>query len=539
MSDFNIRQIAKLSELRKEGINPYPNNFPKPSSLENIISEVNEQSQCELASGRWSTHPFIVTGRLRFKNAMGKLGFGRIESEGNKIQFCVRKNILSEEGFKIWKKLDLGDLVWLKAGLMRTRTGELTLDVKEIRLYAKCIEGMPDKVAGLTDPETRQRMRYLDLIVNDESRKTFKARFEIIKYVRRFLEDSGFVEVETPTLQSIPGGATAKPFITHHNALDSDLYMRVAPELYLKRLIVGGFEKVFEIGKNFRNEGLSTKHNPEFTMVEFYQAHSTYRELMKLTQNMITDLAFKISNDLAASSPMAQKTTLTTKGLRLASMAGVRVSGGAGKLPYGNHTIEFDKWGEATYEEVLKRVGVKDPWHIESYADFFEKTHWPELYKSLRDLGEIGRVAIAGDELIGKLQQLVFDEHVEPQLINPTFITHYPTEISPLARKNDNDPRVTDRFELFIAGMEIANGFSELNDPVDQAERFSFQAQKKADGDDEAMFFDEDYIKALSYGMPPTAGEGIGIDRLVMLMTNTQSIKDVILFPAMKSKGEV
>jgi lysyl-tRNA synthetase class 2 len=422
---------------------------------------------------------------------MGKLGFGRIESEGHKIQFCVRRNILGDDQFKIWKKLDLGDWVWLKAGLMRTRTGELTLDVKEIRLYAKCIEGMPDKAAGVTDQEVRQRQRYLDLIVNEESRRTFRTRFEIVKYIRRFLEDEGFVEVETPTLQSIPGGASAKPFTTHHNALDTDLYMRVAPELYLKRLIVGGFERVFEIGKNFRNEGVSTKHNPEFTMVEFYQAHATYLDLMKLTQNLITDLAFQISGDY-----------------------------GYGKLPYGDLTIDFAKWERISYGDALMKVGVEDPWSIESLRQFIVR------FDSDFNLS-LG---------VGDLQQLIFDRWIEPQLINPTFITHYPTSFSPLARRNDDDPRVTDRFELFIAGSEIANGFSELNDPVDQAERFAIQAQMKADGDDEAMFFDEDYIRALSYGMPPTAGEGIGIDRLVMLLTNSQSIRDVILFPTMKSR---
>jgi lysyl-tRNA synthetase class 2 len=350
---------------------------------------------------------------------------------------------------------------------------------------------MPDKAAGVTDQEVRQRQRYLDLIVNEESRRTFRTRFEIVKYIRRFLEDEGFVEVETPTLQSIPGGASAKPFTTHHNALDTDLYMRVAPELYLKRLIVGGFERVFEIGKNFRNEGVSTKHNPEFTMVEFYQAHATYLDLMKLTQNLITDLAFQISGDY-----------------------------GYGKLPYGDLTIDFAKWERISYGDALMKVGVEDPWSIESLRQFIVR------FDSDFNLS-LG---------VGDLQQLIFDRWIEPQLINPTFITHYPTSFSPLARRNDDDPRVTDRFELFIAGSEIANGFSELNDPVDQAERFAIQAQMKADGDDEAMFFDEDYIRALSYGMPPTAGEGIGIDRLVMLLTNSQSIRDVILFPTMKSR---
>jgi lysyl-tRNA synthetase class 2 len=487
MFDFNNIQLKKLTTLRDMGVNPYPNSLPKPQDLGELISQANELPLLNLPSHA----EFIITGRLRFKNAMGKLGFGRIESEGHKIQFCVRRNILGDDQFKIWKKLDLGDWVWLKAGLMRTRTGELTLDVKEIRLYAKCIEGMPDKAAGVTDQEVRQRQRYLDLIVNEESRRTFRTRFEIVKYIRRFLEDEGFVEVETPTLQSIPGGASAKPFTTHHNALDTDLYMRVAPELYLKRLIVGGFERVFEIGKNFRNEGVSTKHNPEFTMVEFYQAHATYLDLMKLTQNLITDLAFQISGDY-----------------------------GYGKLPYGDLTIDFAKWERISYGDALMKVGVEDPWSIESLRQFIVR------FDSDFNLS-LG---------VGDLQQLIFDRWIEPQLINPTFITHYPTSFSPLARRNDDDPRVTDRFELFIAGSEIANGFSELNDPVDQAERFAIQAQMKADGDDEAMFFDEDYIRALSYGMPPTAGEGIGIDRLVMLLTNSQSIRDVILFPTMKSR---
>jgi lysyl-tRNA synthetase class 2 len=515
MYNFDERQLSKLDTLRENGIEPYPNGLRRPDRID--LDELSEYPIFYL-----NEYPdTVLAGRLLFKNELGKMGFGRIEFEGTRMQFLVRRNTLSEEDWKAWKKLDAGDWVWIHGTFTRTRTGELTLAADSLKLYAKCIEGMPDKVAGVTDPETRQRMRYLDLIVNPESRRTFEARFAIIKYIRRFLEDEGFVEVETPILQTLAGGASAKPFTTHHNALDADLYMRVAPELFLKRLVVGGFERVFEIGKNFRNEGISTKHNPEFTMVEFYRAHATYRDLMKMTQNLLVGLVGRINRErFAGDNEFVQKHVAPYSESFVSSLI----------IPYGDLEIDFGKWGNARYDEMLKRVGVEDPWSIGSFVDFIGRL--PEEEKiSLMSFGDLD-----DDDLLSVLQQWAFDEYVEPQLINPTFVTHYPASISPLARRTDGEPRVTDRFELFIAGSEIANGFSELNDPVDQAERFARQAEMKASGDDEAMFFDEDYIRALSYGMPPTAGEGIGIDRLVMLLTNNQSIRDVIPFPTRKPK---
>jgi lysyl-tRNA synthetase class 2 len=421
---------------------------------------------------------------------MGSMGFGRVNFQGESIQISIKKNEVSPESFSAWKKFDIGDWILVSGYLTRTRTGELTLAAINISLYSKCIQGMPDKVAGLTDTETRHRMRYLDLIVNQDSRKTFEARFKIIKFIRGYLEEFGFYEVETPKLQTIPGGANARPFQTHHNALDADLYMRIAPELYLKRLVVGGFERVFEIGKNFRNEGISQKHNPEFTMVEFYQAHANYKTLITFIRNLIVELVSSLHGDL--------------------------------NIVYDGKNIDFSNWTTISFEESLRQVGVENPWSVESLNSFMSSKGY-EL----------------GDNLsLSDLQQKAFDLFIEGNLTNPTFITLYPTSLSPLARKNDEDARVTDRFELFINGIEISNGFSELNDPVDQAERFRQQCERKSEGDDEAMYFDQDYIRALSYGMPPTAGAGIGIDRLVMLLTNKTSIRDVILFPTRKLKDE-
>jgi len=481
MYNFDERQLTKVKELRDSGRDPYPSGIGAQPVID--VSLLREHSIRELEGEK----PTTFAARLRFKNELGSMGFGRVDFEGEILQLCIRKNVVADrEDFKTWKKLDVGDWVKVTGSWMRTRTGELTLNVVALSLYSKCVTGMPDKKTGLTDPEARQRMRYLDLIVNEDSRANFQARFAIIRYIRRFLEDNGYTEVETPILQSIPGGASARPFVTHHNALDTELFMRIAPELYLKRLIVGGFSRVFEIGKNFRNEGISPKHNPEFTMVEFYQAHATYRDLIKFTQNLIVSLVVELYGCL--------------------------------ELPYGDQMINYGKWEELRFDDALSRAGVVEPWSLESLRQFIARLD------SRFDMS-MG---------VGDLQQLIFDRWIEPQLINPTFITHYPTEFSPLARMNNDDPRVTDRFELFINGFEVANGFSELNDPVDQAARFEAQVKRKDSGDDEAMYFDSDYIKALTYGMPPTAGEGIGIDRLVMLLTNSLNIRDVILFPTRK-----
>lgn len=489
MYNFVEEMRDKALRLREEGIEPYPNNMRIDCNIDTIRDRFDDMSVVAMQGVTLAS-----AGRLRFKNELGKLGFGRVNGQEETVQIMVSKRTVGAEQLAIWKALDVGDWVWFTGELTRTRMGELTVNVTELRLYSKNIAGMPDRHVGVTNQETRSRMRYLDMAINDESRNVFITRSRIVSIMRRHLESRGFLEVETPSLQAIPGGASAKPFVTHHNTLDMDLYLRIAPELYLKRLIVGGMERVYEIGKNFRNEGISTKHNPEFTTVEFYMAHATFEDLMDMTQNMIVEIV----GDLY----------------------------GYGNLvrPYGEHEIDFGTWGSARFDELLTKVGVEgDPYDIENLHAFWMKVN-PDMGGALSDS-------------VSDMFTLIFDHHIEPQLINPTFVTHYPVEISPLARRNDDDPRVTDRFELFIAGMEIANAFSELNDPMDQAERFEAQVARKNAGDDEAMYFDSDYVRALTYGMPPTAGEGIGIDRLTMLLTNRTSIRDVILFPTMRSQN--
>ena len=488
MYDFDPKRLEKLATLRESGVEPYPNGFDKPTHTLAQVAELGgERSNEELSA---ESTEFIVAGRLRFKNEMGKAGFARIQDGSGRMQLFVRKNDLGEEAFDaVWKKLDLGDWVWARGSLMRTRKGELSLHLTELRLYAKCIESLPDKHHGFNDGEMRQRMRYLDLFVNEDTRKTFALRSAVMRSIRRFFDERAFMEVETPMLQVIPGGANARPFVTHHNALGMDLYARVAPELYLKRLVVGGFERVYELNRNFRNEGISLKHNPEFTMLEWYMAHATYTDNMDLTEELIVGLCEELL--------------------------------GTTDLTWGEDAIDMSRpWRRASMADlVAEHGGVEDPWSVHEL-----QARWLELHPEAEEL----------PGTIGKLWELFFDRFVEPSLINPTFVTDLPAEISPLARKNDADPRVTDRFEFFIGGKEMGNGFSELNDPVDQASRFQAQAQAKSEGDDDAMFFDADYIRALSYGMPPTSGEGIGIDRLVMLLANQTSIREVILFPILR-----
>ena len=374
---------------------------------------------------------------------------------------------------------------------MRTRKGELSLRLSDLRLYAKCIESLPDKHKGFTDGEMRQRMRYLDLFINEETRRTFKLRSAVVRYTRDFFDQRGFMEVETPMLQVLAGGANARPFVTHHNALGLDLYARVAPELYLKRLVVGGLEKVYELNRSFRNEGISLRHNPEFTMLEWYMAHATYVDNMDLTEELITG----ICEDLL----------------------------GTTQLQWGEHEVDMSRpWRRASMAELVsEHGGVQDPWDLSELRARWLEVHPQDAEAPL-------------PSTLGKWWEDYVDAFVEDKLVNPTFVTGFPAEISPLARRNDEDPRITDRFELIVCGREFANGFSELNDPVDQAQRFEAQAQAKAGGDDEAMFFDADYIRALCYGMPPTSGEGLGIDRLVMLLSNQISIREVILFPILR-----
>lgn len=497
MFDFDKKQMDKVSTLRSNGVEPYPAGESLiPVSLSCFVEKYSEMDSIWLDE---NAPAITIPARLRFKNEMGNIGFGRVEYQGTFLQFSIQKNLVSPENFQAWKKLDLGDWVKISGTWTRTRAGELTLSLTSISLYSKCMESMPDKQTGIVDSDTRQRMRYLDLIVNQDSRQRFQTRSKIVSQIRHYLESENFMEVETPILQTIPGGANARPFITHHNTLDTELFLRIAPELYLKRLLVGGFERVFEIGKNFRNEGMSVRHNPEFTMVEFYQAHANYQDGMSLTQSIILSIVQKVI--------------------------------GTQQIPCGDHVLDFSDWQVMSFMESLQNLGIEDPWNIDDLNNYLIKDN-PLSSEEERILSESGLEKPKNS--VSELQQMIFEAFVEPTLMNPTFITHYPTEISPLARQHDLDPRLTDRFELFINGFEIANGFSELNDPVEQAKRFAAQAEKKDVGDDEAMYFDEDYIKALSFGMPPACGVGIGIDRLCLLLTNTNNIREIILFPTKK-----
>lgn len=479
----------KLMELREKG-NAYPNDVCVEHFAGQLMDAYAGLTLEELEQRKI---PVKIAGRIIMRRLMGKASFIHIQDMTGKFQLYIRQEELPEDLFEDYKKWDLGDIITAEGYLFKTKTRELTARCHTIRLVTKALRPLPDKFHGLTDVEAKYRQRYLDLISNETSRQTFIIRTKIISAIRDFLAERLFVEVETPMMQVLAGGAAARPFVTHHNALDMDLYLRIAPELYLKRLIVGGFERVFEINRSFRNEGLSTRHNPEFTMLEFYQAYATYTDLMDLTEVLFKFLAERV----------LQKAEIT----------------------YQNATIDLSK--------PFARFTVK-----ESISHFN-----PEIKSA--DLENIASAKVIAEKLglvihpnfgLGKIQVEIFEKLVEDKLIQPTFITAYPTEVSPLARSNDQDPFLTDRFELFIGGREIANGFSELNDPDDQAARFKKQVEAKAAGDDEAMMYDEDYITALEYGMPPTAGEGIGIDRLVMLFTDSASIRDVILFPHMRKQ---
>jgi lysyl-tRNA synthetase class 2 len=479
----------KLAAWREQG-GAFPNDFRRS----HWAAEVHQRFG-ELDGEALEAEPqrVRVAGRMMAKRVMGKASFAHLNDGSDaQIQLFVTRDALPEgeynAGFKKW---DLGDIVGASGTLFRTKTGELTVAVDEVTLLTKSVRPLPEKWHGLTDDETRLRQRYVDLIMNEDTRAAFRARSAMISDIRRFLLARDYLEVETPMMQPIPGGATARPFVTHHNALDMDLYLRVAPELYLKRLVVGGFERVFEINRNFRNEGVSTRHNPEFTMLEFYQAYAEFHDLMDLIEVMTREAAVAVLG-----------TPVLTHG-------GAHFDLGK---PYRRLTIE-----EAVLEHNpgLERSELRDP---------------EALRYQLRGLG----VEAPDDWGWGSLLVEIFEQTVEDRLIEPTFITHYPTEVSPLARRNDADPELVDRFELFLGGREVGNGFSELNDPEDQAARFKEQAEKKAGGDDEAMHFDADYIRALEYGMPPAAGAGVGIDRLAMVFTDRDSIREVILFPHMR-----
>ncbi len=477
----------KLSLLREQG-QAYPNDFDRSDFALDLHDQYCSFTREELEE---KTVAVNLAGRMMFQRVMGKASFAQLKDMSGLMQIFVQRNTIGEDAYDAFKQSDIGDIYGVKGVLFKTKTDELTIKVSEISLLTKSLRPLPEKFHGLTDQEQRYRQRYIDLIMNEESRQVFKVRRQTISFMRQYLDHAGFVEVETPMMQVIPGGATARPFVTHHNALDMELYLRIAPELYLKRLVVGGIEQVYEINRNFRNEGLSTRHNPEFTMLEFYQAYADYEDLMNLTEDMIRRLA--------------------------QSVLGTTV------IDYQGEQFNLGK--PFTRMSVAESVMQFNPELDSSKLEGRDYCH--SVTESMHIKTEPSWGA-------GKLLIEIFEKTVEDQLIQPTFITAYPTEVSPLSRRNDENPFVTDRFEFFIGGRELANGFSELNDPEDQAERFRKQVEEKESGDDEAMHYDADYVRALEYGMPPTAGEGIGIDRLVMLLTNSPSIRDVILFPHMR-----
>lgn len=482
------QRIKKLDELKALGVEPFGGSFDIKDYAEDLINKHSSTTKEELEA---SPVKCVIAGRIIMMRDFGKAAFAHVQDSTAKIQIYFRKDILNEK-YSVVKKLDIGDIVGIIGKLFRTKTNELTIEVDDFTFLTKSLRPLPEKWHGLKDIETRYRQRYVDLIVNPEVKETFKKRSSIIKAVRDFLETKGFIEVETPMMHQIPGGAAARPFKTHHNALDIELYLRIAPELYLKRLLVGGYEKVYELNKNFRNEGISTKHNPEFSMLEFYIAYKDYNYLMSLTEELISYVTEKTLGTL--------------------------------KVPFGDEEIDFTPpWPKIPFLDSLTQKGVP----ADILNDIGKAAAWAKANK----------VEINKGASLGKVLDEIFKEKVEPYLIQPAFIIDYPVELSPLAKRKKDRPELVERFELFVAAREIANAFSELNDPMDQRERFQRQVEAKEKGDEETMWMDEDFIRALEYGMPPAAGEGIGIDRLVMFLTNSQSIRDVILFPQLKPEA--
>ncbi|UTR06580.1 lysine--tRNA ligase [Alkalihalobacillus sp. LMS6] len=481
----------KLNQLYDQGVDPFGGKFERTHTSQQVVEQFDAFSKEELEN---KDEKVVLAGRLMTKRGKGKAGFAHIQDLTGQIQIYVRQDAIGEESYDLFKSLDIGDMVGIVGGPFKTNVGEMSVKVTELTLLGKSLRPLPDKYHGLKDVEQRYRQRYLDLITSPESRNTFITRSKIIQVMRRYLDDQGFLEVETPMMHSIPGGASARPFVTHHNTLDMELYMRIAIELHLKRLIVGGLEKVYEIGRVFRNEGVSTRHNPEFTMIELYEAYADYQDIMKLTEGVIAHIAKEV---------------------------------------LGKTTVQYGEY-EVNLASGWTRVHMVDAVKEKTGVDF-----WKEMSdEEARSLAKEHNVPVKETMSFGHVVNEFFEHFVEESLIQPTFVYGHPLAISPLAKKNSEDPRFTDRFELFIVGREHANAFSELNDPVDQRQRFEAQLVEREQGDDEAHMMDEDFVEALEYGMPPTGGLGIGIDRLVMLLTNAPSIRDVLLFPQMRKQGE-
>lgn len=484
---MDSHRFEKLSKIRSSNINPYVSSFKVELDIRSVADKYKETPSEELMEKKYTE---VAAGRIVAMREFGKASFFTIRDRTGSIQVYIKKGELPDEQFEIFKNTDVGDFAGVKGYIFRTKTGELTILCQEFSILTKSLRDLPEKWHGLKDFEKRQRQRYLDLIVNEDSRSVFLTRSRIIKEIRDFFTSRDFMEVETPMMHPIAGGATAKPFITHHNTLDMTLYLRIAPELYLKRLVVGGFERVFEINRNFRNEGISTRHNPEFTMIEWYMAYANYFDLMNMTEELIKSIAVKIS--------------------------------GSDKIIFDDREIDLGgNWPRLTLEEAIKE-----------YTDI--NTEELSTLEGARAVAAGNGIEADKNWGRGKVVLEIFETLVEHKLNNPTFIINYPKEVSPLAKSSFENPEITERFELFIAGFEIANGFNELNDPIDQLERFEKQVEAKNRGDEEANMMDKDYVRALEYGLPPTAGEGLGVDRLVMLLTNRQSIREVILFPHLR-----
>ena len=485
---FQVRR-DKMNKMREEGIDPFGERYDRSHQSAQIMAEYDEFSKEDLEG---KAAQVTIAGRMMTKRGKGKAGFAHIQDLEGQIQIYVRKDSVGEEAYELFKSSDLGDIIGVTGTVFKTNVGELSIKATSFEVLTKALRPLPDKYHGLKDVEQRYRQRYLDLIVNPESKQTFIMRSKIIQSMRRYLDSKGYLEVETPTMHSIPGGASARPFITHHNALDMPLYMRIAIELHLKRLIVGGLEKVYEIGRVFRNEGVSTRHNPEFTMIELYEAYADYKDIMNLTENLIAHIAQEVL--------------------------------GTTTIQYGEDEIDLKpEWKRLHMVEAVKEA---------TGVDFWQEMSVEEAKQHAADHG----VEISKNMTVGHIINEFFEQKVEETLVQPTFIYGHPVEISPLAKKNPEDPRFTDRFELFIVRREHANAFTELNDPIDQRERFEAQLKEREEGNDEAHLMDDDFVEALEYGMPPTGGLGIGIDRLIMLLTNSPSIRDVLLFPQMRNR---